>query len=127
MRTRSIFRRIQARQIKVRRLCRSCVYKRIWPEEPLPQQNQNDPAQTGSFFDIALLGLLDVGRARALFRLFGLEGNLVAFVEVGEGDFDQARAVEEDILVAAVRGDEPKTFFGVKTLDDTGHILIFYE
>ena len=72
---------------------------------------------------IQILGLLDVRRARAFFRLFGVEGDLVALVEVGEGDFDQARAVEEDILVAAVRGDKAETLFAVKALDDTGHIF----
>jgi len=70
------------------------------------------------------LGLLDVGRAGALFGLLGVEGNFVAFMQFGEGDADERRAVEKDILVAAVRGDETKTLFAVKSLDYSCHMFV---
>lgn len=65
---------------------------------------------------------LDVGRARALFGLFGFKRNLVAFAQIGESNANEGGSVEKHVLVAAVRGDKTKALVGIEALDDTGHI-----
>lgn len=77
-------------------------------------------------FFFVLLHALNVGGAGTFFSLLGVEGNLVALMQLVKGDVDERGAVEKDILVAAVRGNEAKTFFAIKALDDTSHNLVFY-
>lgn len=69
---------------------------------------------------ISVLSALDVDCVHALWGLFSLEGNAVAFLDFVKSDANQVLAVEEDILAAIGRSDETKTLVSL-LFDSTLH------
>ena len=62
-------------------------------------------------------GDLDVGRLHPLLSAFGIELDLIAFIEVSVAVTGDRREVNEQVLAAAFLLDETEAFFAVKPFD----------
>src|SRR3989344_2133366 len=75
----------------------------------------------GRFFE-RLCSALDVDRVRALWRLFHVEGDGVAFAKFVKAYADERVAVEKEIFFLTFNGNESKTLVGL-FLDYTIHSM----
>src|SRR5688572_16632455 len=86
------------------------------------RQNENACRGASVFWSVErLLRALDVRGARALRGILDFEGDGVTDLEVVVLRVDERRLVEEDVLVAAFRGDETETLVG-HGLDRAVHV-----
>ena len=74
----------------------------------------------GGFLRRVLLGALHVDGVRAFRGHFDLERNLIAFVQFVERHTDQRFAVEEQVLLLALGGNEAETAVRLG-FDSTSH------